>query len=45
MLSNRLLSQDIAKEILTAWFADYDALKGAQGISGLAALESASGLS
>lgn len=43
-LSNRLLSPDIAKEILTAWFTDYDPAKGAKGVSELKELESASGL-
>lgn len=38
-LSNRLLSPDVAKEILNAWFADYDALKGAKGVAELAELE------
>ena len=38
-LSNRLLSQDIAKEILTAWFDDYDTTKGKKGVNELAALE------
>jgi len=38
-LSNRLLSQDVAKEILTAWFDDYDKTKGAQGLSELAILD------
>jgi hypothetical protein len=33
------LSQDIAKEILAAWFEAYDAKKGATGVSELAALE------
>jgi len=28
VLSNRLLSQDIAKEILSAWFEEYDKTKG-----------------
>jgi len=38
-LSNRLLSQDVAKEILTAWFEDYDASKGAKGVAELKKLE------
>lgn len=38
-LSNRLLSQDLAKEILAAWFSDYDTLKGQKGVSDLVALE------
>jgi ribose 5-phosphate isomerase B len=40
-LSNRLLSQDVAKEILIAWFEDYDRVRGKQGIDELVALESA----
>lgn len=43
-LSNRLLSPDVAKEILTAWFADYDPFKGAKGVSELRELEGTSGL-
>lgn len=35
-LSNRLLSEDMAKEILAAWF---DTSPGAQGAEGVAALE------
>ena len=35
VLSNRLLSQDLAKEILNAWFEDYDHLKGAAGVKAL----------
>src|SRR5207247_2632509 len=38
-LSNRLLSQDVAKEILTAWFEDYDTAKGAQQVAALNALQ------
>ena len=38
-LSNRLLSQDVAKEILTAWFEEFDLQKGAAGVSELKALE------
>lgn len=38
-LSNRLLSQDVAKEILTAWYADFDPTKGAKGVAELQALE------
>lgn len=38
-LSNRLLSPDIAKDILTVWFADYDRLKGAKGVAELKELE------
>lgn len=37
-LSNRLLSQDIAKEILSAWFADYDTSKGEAGVNELTAI-------
>lgn len=37
-LSNRLLSQDLAKEILTAWFEDYDREKGAKGVAELSAI-------
>jgi hypothetical protein len=38
-LSNRLLSEDIAKEILTAWFEDYDRMRGAEGVMELKNLE------
>lgn len=38
-LSNRLLSQDIAKEILSAWFEHFDAQKGAAGVKELKNLE------
>ena len=38
-LSNRLLSQDVAHEILEAWFSDYDKVKGAKGVEELKALE------
>ena len=31
-LSNRLLNQESAKEILTAWFEDFDSEKGAKGV-------------
>lgn len=34
-LSNRLLAQDVAKEILTAWFEDFDLQKGASGVAEL----------
>lgn len=34
-LSNRLVSQDVAQEILAAWFEDYDKQKGARGVSEL----------
>lgn len=35
VLSNRLLSQDVAKEILTAWFEDYDKAIGAKQVEAL----------
>jgi ribose 5-phosphate isomerase B len=38
-LSNRLLSQDLAKEILAAWLAPYDAQPGAAGVQQLLELE------
>jgi ribose 5-phosphate isomerase B len=38
-LSNRLLSQDVAQEILDAWFSDYDKVKGAKGVEELKTLE------
>lgn len=38
-LSNRLLSQDLAQEILEAWFEEYDHEKGAKGVSELCFLE------
>jgi ribose 5-phosphate isomerase B len=38
VLSNRLLSQDIAKEILQAWFEEYDKSKGLLGVKELALL-------
>lgn len=38
-LSNRLLSQDVAKEILAAWFETYDAAPGSQGVAELNELE------
>lgn len=41
-LSNRLLSQDVSKEILTAWFAEFDLIKGAKGVAELEALERSS---
>ena len=34
-LSNRLLSQDVAKEILAAWFEDFDREIGAKGVAAL----------
>lgn len=42
-LSNRLLSADVAKEILAAWFADYDTQTGASGVACLNAIEAALG--
>lgn len=39
-LSNRLLAQDVAKEILTAWFEEFDTQKGAVGVDELKAFES-----
>lgn len=39
-LSNRLLSQDVAKEILNVWFEDFDMQKGARGVEELMVLES-----
>lgn len=38
-LSNRLLSQDLANEILTAWFTPYDKVIGALGVNQLTDLE------
>jgi ribose 5-phosphate isomerase B len=38
-LSNRLLSGDVAKEILEAWFEPYPRELGAPGVSDLAAVE------
>ena len=38
-LSNRLLSQDVAKEILVAWFEAYDTSKGLSGVRELEALD------
>ncbi len=35
ILSNRLLSHDVAKEILKAWFEDYDKSKGLQQVKEL----------
>ncbi len=35
VLSNRLLSQDMAKEILSAWFEDYDKEKGKEQVEAL----------
>jgi len=38
-LSNRLLSQDVAKEILSAWFEKYDTSQGTPGVAELNKLE------
>jgi ribose 5-phosphate isomerase B len=38
-LSNRLLSQDVAREILAAWFSDFDPLKGSEEIITLTSFE------
>lgn len=38
-LSNRLLSDDLCKEILAAWFAPYDAERGASGVARLRDIE------
>ncbi len=38
-LSNRLLSQDVAKEILSAWFGAFDEEKGRAGVLELRAFE------
>lgn len=38
-LSNRLLSQDVAKEILSAWFENDDQQRGAKGVEELTSLE------
>jgi ribose 5-phosphate isomerase B len=40
-LSNRLLSQDVAKEILSAWFEGFDMQKGIAGVEELKTFESA----
>ena len=34
-LSNRLLSQDVAKEILAAWFTEYDSHKAEKDVAAL----------
>lgn len=39
VLSNRLLTTENASEILSAWFEDFDLLKGAGGVADLKALE------
>jgi ribose 5-phosphate isomerase B len=39
VLSNRHLSRDIAKEILTAWFENYDKSKGAEKVDKLQGLD------
>lgn len=38
-LSNRLLSSDLAKEIIDAWFEGFDARQGAEGVEQLRALD------
>ena len=38
-LSNRMLSDDIAKEILAAWFEPVDGSKGAEGVAALTLVE------
>lgn len=38
-LSNRLLTEDLAHGILTAWFEKFDATKGAKGVADLMAFE------
>jgi ribose 5-phosphate isomerase B len=38
-LSNRLLSEDLAKELLEAWFEEFPREIGAAGVSDLAAVE------
>lgn len=38
-LSNRLLSEDLAKEILAAWFEPWDSKPGAEGVERLKALD------
>jgi ribose 5-phosphate isomerase B len=38
-LSNRLLSSDMAREMLAAWFEPYDASQGRAGVADLAALD------
>ena len=43
-LSNRLISQDVVQEILTAWFEDYDPKKGAKGVSELMFIENSHSL-
>lgn len=42
-LSNRLLSEDLCKEILAAWFSPYDPSLGAAGVAMLADLERSRG--
>lgn len=39
-LSNRMLSDDMAKEILGAWFEDFDPTQGADGVAMLERLDS-----
>lgn len=43
VLSNRLLGQDIAKEILTAWFENYDKSKGAEHVDKLQGVDDSLG--
>lgn len=38
-LSNRLITEELAKEILAVWFAEYDKQKGLKGVQELQALE------
>lgn len=38
-LSNRLLTENLANDILTAWFGAFDPAKGAQGVAELKAFE------
>jgi ribose 5-phosphate isomerase B len=38
-LSNRLLSQDLAKELVRAWLMPYDAERGRAGVAQFSALE------
>jgi ribose 5-phosphate isomerase B len=38
-LSNRLLSEDLAKELLEAWFEEFSREIGAAGVSDLAAVD------
>jgi ribose 5-phosphate isomerase B len=38
-LSNRLISPDVVKEILVAWFKDFDTQRGAKGVAELIQFE------